>query len=111
MNTTHELDIPEFLLVRNRVPLSVEQKAALDLARAKAPPPPERKYAETERAYRASILRDKAIREAIAAPAREAFFAAKKAEAEEAKIVKAQAKANHKQAVKAFSGKRRRRSH
>jgi hypothetical protein len=93
-NMEYEL-IPDFLLVKNRVPLSPEQLARLKQVQAKAPPPLAQKYAETERAYRASIERDKALKAAIAAPAREAFFAAKKADAAEVKAVKEEARKVH----------------
>jgi hypothetical protein len=93
-------DIPDFLLVANRVPLTAEQKAKLDAIKAEAAPSPEEKWQRNRRLYEVEGQRLKLLAAEKAKPAKEAFFAAKKAEADEIKAVKDAAKAAHRKESK-----------
>lgn len=91
-----DLDIPEFLLVKNRVPLTPEKKAAYaEVLRNSKPYREHDARAQTQLDYKLAIAHEKALKAAIAAPAREAFFAKKKAEAAEIKAVKETARITH----------------
>ena len=95
--TTKELEegIPDFLLVANRVPLTAEQQAKLAAIKVEHPSV-EEKWQRNRRLYEAEGERVKILAAEKAKPAKEAFFAAKKAEADEIKAVKQAAKAAHK---------------
>lgn len=90
-----EGDIPDFLLVKNRVPLTAEQRAKLDAIKVEHPSV-EEKWQRNRRLYEAEGERLKILAAEKAKPAKEAFFATKKAEAAGIKAVKDAAKAAHK---------------
>lgn len=87
-------DIPDFLLVKNRVPLTEEQQARLAAIKIEHPSI-EEKWQRNRRLYEAEGERQKLLAAEAAKPAKEAFFAKKKAEAAEIKAVKDAAKAGH----------------
>ena len=89
----HE-DIPDFLLVTNRVPLTEEQRARLAAIKVEHPST-EDKWARNRRLYDQEGDRLKALAAEKARPAKLAFYAKMKAEADEIKAVKAAAKAAH----------------
>jgi hypothetical protein len=91
----HE-DIPDFLLVANRVPLTAEQKAKLDALKVEHPSV-EEKWQKNRRLYEAEGERLKLLAAEKARPAKLAFYAKMKAEADEIKAVKQAAKAAHKE--------------
>jgi L-aminopeptidase/D-esterase-like protein len=92
----HE-DIPDFLLVANRVPLTDEQRARLAAIKVEHPST-EDKWARNRRLYDQEGDRLKALAAEKARPAKLAFYAKMKAEADEIKAVKQAAKAAHKEA-------------
>jgi len=88
-------DIPDFLLVANRVPLTAEQKAKLDALKVEHPSV-EEKWQKNRRLYEAEGERLKLLAAEKARPAKLAFYAKKNAEVAEIKAVKDAAKAAHK---------------
>jgi len=85
-------DIPDFLLVANRVPLTPEQQERLAAIKVENPTV-EEKWQRNRRLYEAEGERQKILAAEVAKPAREAFFAKRKAEAAELKAVRDAAKA------------------
>jgi hypothetical protein len=88
-------DIPDFLLVANRVPLTTEQQAKLAAIKVEHPSV-EEKWQRNRRLYEAEGDRQKLIAAQKARPAKLEFYAKKNAEAAEIKAVKDAAKAAHK---------------
>lgn len=87
-------DIPDFLLVKNRVPLTEAQKARLAAVKVENPSV-EEKWQRNRRLYEQEGERQKALKAAIARPAALEYFAKKQAEATEIKAVKDAAKKAH----------------
>ena len=87
-------DIPDFLLVANRVPLTAEQRERLAAIKVEHPSV-EEKWQRNRRLYEAEGDRQKLIAAQKARPAKLEFYAKKNAEAAEIKAVKDAAKAAH----------------
>lgn len=87
-------DIPDFLLVANRVPLSAEQRERLAAIKVEHPSI-EEKWQRNRRLYEAEGERQKLLKAGIARPASLEYFAKMKAEVAEIKAVKDAAKAAH----------------
>jgi hypothetical protein len=96
--TPKELEdgIPDFLLIKNRVPLTEAQKTRLEEVNRTSKPRQEfDERAETQRAYHAQRAYDKALKAALDLPRGRIYHAAKKAKADEIKAVKEAAKRVH----------------
>jgi hypothetical protein len=90
-----EGDIPDFLLVANRVPLTEEQRAKLAAIKAVQPPSPEEKWQRNRRLYDQEGERLKMLKAAADKPRLAAMAAKSAAERAEIKAVKDAAKKAH----------------
>jgi len=88
-------DIPDFLLVANRVPLSAEQRVKLAAIKAEQPPSPEEKWQRNRRLYDQEGERLKMLKVESDKPRLAALAAKGAAERAEIKAVKDAAKAAH----------------
>ena len=89
-------DIPEFLRVKNRVPLSDERRKELDEKYKKLHAPSGRVETEVERLYRLSKERDRALRAAKTRHAAEERWAKLKQDEADINAVKTEAVRVHK---------------
>lgn len=87
-----EGDIPDFLLVANRVPLTVEQQAKLAEMKLTQPPTPEEKWQRNRRLYDQEGERLKMLKAESDKPRLAAMAAKSAAERAEIKAVKDAAK-------------------
>lgn len=85
-------DIPDFLLVANRVPLTAEQQVKLAAMKAEAPPSPEEKWQRNRRLYDQEGERLKMLKAESDKPRLAAMAAKSAAERAETKAVKDAAK-------------------